>query len=835
MEFLKPEEHGISDGSSLSSESEQQLGVYNSEKEDSIPRWSPAEVYEDVQLEINAINEHQQNNGDGNTSISSDEGIHSLKSNNSETDPKIIQTKSPAGSSDPPNVSNHEIEHALSSSLTNSNPTVYHRENQLDSSDSPSVEEDDQETIVKPTLTIRKGAYPMFAYRNPVFQLEENQPENSQSDSPDSSSLYITGGEAIPPKNMQPTDTKETTLRGKKNLSRRSKKPLFCLMVVAGFLVAIVISVTVSIATSGAAEQPRDCTVTPEGETRCPISGKHVEAVLLNASKYVSEGDGEIVIPLNETTDTTVNDIHFYVKDGDLYYSNPNTSVCYKVGIFPVVLRNASEKILQRLPPINIEKQGLDDPVNIEPVVYRNLTDGRDYVLLICAVAHCDAVVTTAKLMVPGYSNIQKPMSCTHEGTTDGLNTCTITMTQDSFENAQYIQCASMSSTTESSVTINSADAKYKEPVSPDAVISHGQNATIVRHVTIDEHDVLVLEKEHSKLEFPTSDSTDSRITFSVSKTGSGKIVEVEIRLSPGTCFDGGKFVIRTEQGAFEIKTQVNDGPNLILLPTTSVSSVGARLVLKGIYCIADGAQTVTVIMSGKSENERLQTGSRVEIGNSSEYFIFDLKLNVLELVYVKKGTVCPDHNKTLAITVQNDNGVDLLDISTRMRVKANQYRISTTGGSFQENAEDKVIIFAASLGCRPTIQNVKLTINGKHDLSQADDIFGGYQVSNETGEMSIVKEYHLDVVTLRDNGTGLKLTISFTDDDGGLRFLTETVTVLVIPGEFCEGKTHGCNFKHPYRYDQYVACGDDVIAAIDSCPEHGQIFKASNCTGFCE
>ncbi|XP_021351462.1 uncharacterized protein LOC110449142 isoform X2 [Mizuhopecten yessoensis] len=577
----------------------------------------------------------------------------------------------------------------------------------------------------------------------------------------------------------------------------------------------------------------QECQILPN-EIICPFEQGYTRVDILSPPVQLEKGEGRSSYDLEEDMDITVDGFNIRVTN-DQITIRKQPSDCPEEGEYPIIFN--SENSTQREIKLPLKVKDLTDTMQMEITPFTNTSDGKDYVQLVCSGYHkCGTVVVDLELQVPDFGAYNKPMICSRT-TGDGKvmdnygYACTLIMSVKMFQRTENLNCKPTVETLQNVKTTSIAQQSIDVNVTTRShfILEKGENTTIKWNANAETMiDLRHIQTKHNGFFRANEFDVDDRVKLSTSSKES--IATFEVAFRPVTCIDAGTWELHLLNGDKSIKEiQVNGMSTFTDCPSLVNVTVGDGLELKFTYCVPDNVRTYLLNLYGKtSRSGSFLKDKPLQVVDKTTYFWGLLHLNELSVIYKNQLPItCADHMTAFVMSLHTKESDTIQNITslTNVIVGKGRYHSFSTGGDFRENIQ-AVINLRLHLGCRP--QHMIIHVNGTLLTSK-------YALTEDrsTGEKIFSKSFSFPKIRMQDNGTGVELYCSLIDDEGSLRNLYITQVIRVIPDTFCKEKPHGCNYRHPYNRNMWVACGEGVIADLRNC-QSGLVFVQTNCVGKC-
>lgn len=596
--------------------------------------------------------------------------------------------------------------------------------------------------------------------------------------------------------------------------------------IVVGFLLVLAIAAGVIYHVTSSTE-----------EVVCPYTEEYSRVHIWSPRKKFENGDGPVTFDLKHDTDTIVEGYNIQVKN-NLIIIRKEPPECADEEDQPITFTKENNTKVDET-RLSLKVKDYSDEINIEVTPYTNGTDKEDYVQVTCSGYHrCGTALIELELTKADFGNYYIPLNCTRTNSEGMLLSnygyvCTYFMTVEIFQRTDKLRCKptadSLKSTTPHSVQTQSVDVRNS--TLSKFSLEKGKNETIKWNVHVkDPLDVHQLQTELNGIFRPNRSSLNGRFHFDVSVVEN--IATCEVRLTPTSCVDNGKWMLHFQNGdTLDKQFQVDGIPNLTACPEHLTvplkDNENGKLELQFISCIPDAVETYSVDIYGRINKSGLpRTDAVIDIPDQKGInFQASTDLNELLVTLTMGKLTCDDHEKKFNMILVSKTGAALQHFTSIASI-VGRYGNSSTGGDFIENKE-AVVNLRIHLGCRP--QNYKIFINGSHEISPAKLIEDVY-----TGEKMFSQTFSYPQTSMADDRTTLSLESSFIDDEGKRNTVSAKQEIRIVPETFCEEKNQGCNYQHPYNANKMIACGDKVIAAFRSCQDGLVFVKSSSCVGLC-
>ncbi|XP_021349599.1 uncharacterized protein LOC110447933 [Mizuhopecten yessoensis] len=592
-----------------------------------------------------------------------------------------------------------------------------------------------------------------------------------------------------------------------------------------GIVVGIVVGLTQNVVDDAACQFLTN-------EIICPFEREYKRIDILSPPVYLKNGAGRTSYKLSKGTDIRINGFLIKVTDTDISVRK-QPSECAEEGEYPIIFSRENNSQSETKLPLKIKD--FNDTMQMEIIPFTNTSDNERYVQFICTGYHqCGTVVMDLELQAPVFGTYNTPMECSRTNI-DGTvmdkygYACTLIMGVEMFQRTDNLKCKPTVETLENTKTTSIAQKSIdvNETTRSHFILRKLANETIKWNVNVQTlKDIRHLQTKYNGDFHGNKFDLDDRVKLSISVKGS--IATCHVVFSPVTCIDEGPWELHLLNSTQHKEIQVTGTSTITACPSLVNGTVSEKLELKFTSCVPDDVRTYALNLYGKTNRRgSFLKDKSIEVVDQTSYFRAHLHLNELSVIYTKEPITCADHMMIFMMSLQTKGGDTIQNITSLTNVIAgrDRYKTYSTGGDFRENIPS-VVSLRVHLGCRP--QNMTIHINGSLLASK-------YALSEDlsTGEKIFTKSFLFPKLRMQDNGTGVELHLSFNDDEGSRRNLSITQVIRVIPDTFCLGRPHGCNYRHPYNSNMWIACGEGLIAEFGNC-QSGLVFVPTSCEGKC-
>ncbi|XP_069104382.1 uncharacterized protein [Argopecten irradians] len=593
-------------------------------------------------------------------------------------------------------------------------------------------------------------------------------------------------------------------------------------------LIVIAASGAVAIIFSSYAAVEETC-IFLHNELVCPLQ-ENTRIEVMVPHSHLETGDGRIVYNLKNDTDVTIQGFNIRVEKNKVYV-HKHPYECIEEGEHSV--RLLKDNVTQREHKLSLHVTDFNDTIMLVTTPYTNATDKKEYVQFTCSGFHqCGEVVMKLELNITDFGTYDKPMNCSRTNSEGEVlpnygYTCTCSMTAEIFRRTDNLKCKP---TVESLQNVKTDPLPQRSVNVTDATktmhtLEKGQNETIQWNVLLpNPKELPTLETELNRVLHSNQISPNGRIYLSV--TVKEHVATYQVKFRPVTCTDNGTWLVQLPNGeSLDKEINVTGLSAFTQCPKKIAVTVGQQLNLHFRSCIPDAAKAYFLNLFGRTTlSGNIPKERAIEIADMGTNFRGSIVLNELSVTLEIKQITCADHGKNFQMMILGNPTEDTVQQFNSRADIIGRYGATSTGDNFIENRPATVNLWI-QLGCRPDNYTIHNRTNAIPSANLTEDV--------HTGEKMFSQTFSFPQMSMADNGTTLYLHSSFIDDEGMKRNVSIQQDILVVSATFCNAKSPGCNYDHPYKASKFIACGHGVVASIGDCPDDLE-FVESSCTGQC-